>query len=177
MKPPLEISQEDAMFGMTTWLTAKQSLPARRRKPASPWSNSSFDDLENRALLSGVATVAPAPVAAEVAAAAPSADTVTPAAADGTWNFHTDLLDGKIKITQTGVKAKADFEYGIFKIVGKGVIRNDKLILKFKGFIGPLSAKVKLVGTLSGPDSFNGTLKGKLPIIGKFSTPINGSKV
>ncbi|MCA9093438.1 MAG: hypothetical protein KDA68_08135 [Planctomycetaceae bacterium] len=162
------------MFEMTTWFTAKQSLPARRRKPASPWSNSSFDDLENRALLSGVATVAPA---AEVAAADSSADTVAPAAADGTWNFHTDLLDGKIKITQTGVKAKADFEYGIFKIVGKGVIRNDKLILKFKGFIGPLSAKVKLVGTLSGPDSFNGTLKGKLPIIGKFSTPINGSKV
>jgi len=165
------------MFGLTTWFTAKQSLPARRRKPASPWTNSSFDDLENRALLSGVATVAPAPVAAEVAAPAPSSDTVAPLAADGTWNFHTDLLDGKIKITQTGVKAKTELEYGLFKFFGKGVIRDDKLILKFTGIIGPFSAKIKIVGSLTSDDSFTGTFKAKLPILGKISTPINGSKV
>lgn len=158
------------MSGMIHWLTGNSSRPARRRLPARHWECSSFDDLEQRALLSGVATVAPAQVAPAQVATLPAGS------ANGTWDFQTDLFDGKIKLIQNGVKITGEFEEGLIKITGKGVLRNDKLKLKFSGAVGPFKAKLKLVGFLLSGDSFNGTLKGKLPIIGKFSTPINGSQ-
>lgn len=162
------------MSGMIHWLTDTTSRPSRRRLPARQWECNSYDDLEERALLSGVATVTPA----QVATVAPAQEATVPAtSADGTWNFHTDLLDGQIKLLQNGVKLTSEFESGIIKINGKGVLRNDKLKLVFTGAVGPFQAKLKLVGSLLSGDSFGGTLKGKLPIIGKFSTPINGSQV
>ncbi len=136
----------------------------RRRPAAARIGLEMIDNLEHRALLSATA---PAP-AAQVA-------TVEPASANGTWSFDTDLIDGKIAITQTGVKAKTTLEYGIFKLVGKGVIRNENLILKFKGFVGPFNAKAKVTASLIGGDGFSGVIKGKLPVIGKFSTPITAS--
>lgn len=142
----------------------------RRRPAASRIGLEMIDNLEHRALLSATA---PAP-AAQVAPAAQAA-TVEPASANGTWSFDTDLIDGKIAITQTGVKAKTTLEYGIFKLVGKGVIRNENLILKFKGFVGPFNAKAKVTASLIGGDGFSGVIKGKLPVIGKFSTPITAS--
>lgn len=146
------------MFAKVLAWFHSSSAPSRRRTSMNRLGLEQVDALEARTLLSAAG---PAPAAL----------------ADGNWDFHTELFDGKIQITQTGVKAKTTFEYGIIQLSGKGVIRNENLILKFKGSIGPFGAKARIAGSLlDGGDSFSGVLKGKLPIIGKFSAPINAEK-
>lgn len=162
---------------MSLW----KSKPSRRRG----WDSSRsgvVEGLESRVVMSAVATV---PVATESVAAVtaggerPSVsagDLVGPAAGTS-WDFDTDFLDGKVTINQSGVKVTASIESDILDLDGKGVFRNGKLVLRFKAELGPLSAKLKLTGNVSGGGGFSGVLKGKLPIVGKFSTPINGFPV
>ncbi|MFO1019777.1 MAG: hypothetical protein U0903_03660 [Planctomycetales bacterium] len=106
-------------------------------------------------------------VAAEVSVEKAKPAAATPGDFSGDWNVTTDQFNAVVVVNQTGNRANAQITIEDLspstvnvKIKGNSFIAKGQFPVPVPG-VGNVNAKVKLTGTLDGPDAFHGTIAGK----------------
>ncbi len=157
---------------MKQLLSSFFSLPTRRRPLNRASFGSSFENYEDRTLLSGVA-IYPQP------AAAVATDDVTPAADppgdfSGIWDITSSQGNGTANVIQDGNTIDVVFTVNSLNFEGSGKVKGDTAKGKVKLVLFGQTVKGKLITTLTGPDAMEGTAVVKKSPIGRFDLPFTG---